>query len=128
MRELHGASKTHMRRMIAELHQAFKPQLIVMDGVDAFVDGGPSRGKLVPAGVIIAGTDRIAVDAVGLAVLKQLGSNNAIMSTRIFEQEQIQRAVELGIGITKPEQIKIVTGDKESRAYADILKGTLAQG
>jgi len=82
------------RRMIAEIHQAFRPQLIVMDGVDVFVDGGPSKGKLVAAGVIMAGTDRIAIDAVGLAVLKQLGSNDAIMNTKIFEQEQLQRAVE----------------------------------
>lgn len=128
MRELHGARQTHMRRMIAELHQAFKPQLIVMDGVDAFVDGGPSKGKLVQAGVIVAGTDRIAVDAVGLAVLKQLGSNDAIMSTKIFEQEQIQRAVELGLGVTKPDQIEITTADDESCAYAKTLKEIIAQG
>ncbi|MGA2261363.1 MAG: DUF362 domain-containing protein [Acidobacteriota bacterium] len=128
MRELHGARQTHMRRMIAEIHQAFKPQLIVMDGVDVFVDGGPSNGKLVTAGVIIAGTDRIAVDAVGLAVLKQLGSNDAIMSKKIFEQEQLQRAVELGLGVGNPDQIEIVTGDADSRAYANTLKGILAQG
>ncbi len=128
MRELHGARQTHMRRMIAEIHQAFKPHFIVLDGVDAFVDGGPSKGKLVTAGVIVAGTDRIAVDAVGLATLKQLGSNETIMSTKIFEQEQLQRAVELGLGVQKPEQIEIVTGDAESRAYAGALKEILARG
>lgn len=128
MRELHGARQTHMRRMIAEIHQGFKPDLIVMDGIEAFVDGGPSRGKLVTAGVIVAGTDRIAVDAVGLGILKHLGSNDAIMSKKIFEQEQIQRAVELGLGIGRPDQIEIVTGDAESRAYGDTLKGILAQG
>jgi len=128
MRELHGARQTHMRRMIAEIHQAFTPHIIVMDGVDAFVDGGPSKGKLVQAGVIVAGTDRVAVDAVGLAILKQLGSNDVIMGTKIFEQEQVQRAVELGLGVSGPNQIEIVTGDAESRAYADTLKGILAQG
>jgi uncharacterized protein (DUF362 family) len=128
MRELHGTRQTHMRRMIAEIHHAFTPHLIVMDGVDVFVDGGPSNGKLVTAGVIVAGTDRIAVDAVGLAILKHLGSNDAIMSTKIFEQEQIQRAVELGLGVGKPDQIEIVTGDADSRAYADALKPILAQG
>lgn len=128
MRELHGARQTHMRRMIAEIHQAFRPQVIVMDGMEAFVDGGPSKGKLVDAGVIVAGTDRVAVDAVGLAVLKQLGSNEAIMSAKIFEQEQIQRAVELGLGVSGPERIEIVTGDAESRACADRLRGILAQG
>ena len=128
MQELHGASRTHMRRMIAEVHQAFRPQLIVMDGMEVFVDGGPSRGKQITANLIVAGTDRIAIDAVGLAVLKNLGSNNAIMSTKIFDQEQIQRAVELGLGVAKPDQIEIVTGDADSRAAADTLKGILAQG
>ncbi len=128
MRELHGARQTHMRRMIAEIHQAFKPQLILLDGVDAFVDGGPSTGKLVKAGVIIAGTDRVAVDAVGLAVLKQVGSNDAIMSTKIFEQEQLQRAVELGLGIGGAEQIEIVTSDPASRAYGSLLREILARG
>lgn len=128
MRELHGARQTHMRRMIAEIHQAFRPHVIVMDGMEAFVDGGPSRGKLVTPGVIVAGTDRIAVDAVGLAVLKQQGANEAIMSVKIFEQEQIQRAVELGLGVAHPDRIEIVTGDAESRAYAGTLREILAQG
>ncbi len=128
MRDLHGARQTHMRRMIAEIHQAFTPSLIVMDGVDVFVDGGPSRGTRVSAGVILAGTDRIAIDAVGLAILKQLGSNDAIMSTKIFEQEQQQRAVELGLGISSPDQIDLVTGDTDSRQYAATLRGILAHG
>jgi uncharacterized protein (DUF362 family) len=128
MRELHGARTTHMRRMIAEINQGYKPQLIVLDGVEAFVDGGPSTGKKVEAGVILAGTDRVAVDAVGLAVLKDLGSNEAIMSTKIFEQEQIQRAVELGLGVDTPGHIDIVTADAAGKAYADKLKALLERG
>ena len=57
-----------MRRMIAELNTGYKPNLIVLDGVAAFTDGGPSRGELKAGNVMIAGDDRIAVDAVGLAV------------------------------------------------------------
>lgn len=125
MRTLHGARQTHMRRMIAEIHQAFTPKLIVMDGVEAFVDGGPSNGRKVQADVIIAGTDRIAIDAVGLAVLKELGSNDAIMSTKIFDQEQMQRAVELGLGISKADQIELVTADAGSKAYAGTLRTIL---
>lgn len=125
--EMH-ASTDHMRHMIGELNFGFKPQLIVMDGVDIFVDGGPMRGTPAKAGVIVAGTDRIAIDAVGLAVLKNHGANNAIMSKKIFEQEQLVRAVELGIGIKSPDQIEIVTADAESRAYADKLRAILAQG
>ena len=124
---MHGDS-VNMRRMIAEIHHGFKPQLIVMDGIDIFVDGGPMTGKLVPADVMVAGTDLIAVEAVGLAVLKHHGSNEAIMSRRIFEQEQVARAVEMGLGVTSPSRIKIVTGDRESAAYAARLNQILAEG
>ena len=119
------ADNVNMRRMIAEINQTFTPQLIVMDGIDIFVDGGPMTGKLVNAGVIIAGTDRVAVDAVGLAVLKNHGANNAIMSKKIFEHEQIARAVELGLGVKSAAGIDIVTGDAESAEYAGKLREIL---
>jgi uncharacterized protein (DUF362 family) len=122
------ADAIHMRHMIAEIHHAFTPHVIVMDGIDVFVDGGPMTGKLVKAGIIVAGTDRIAVDAVGLAVLKNHGSNDAIMSKKIFEQEQVARAVEIGLGVKTPDQIEIVTGDSPSRDYAGKLKEILARG
>jgi uncharacterized protein (DUF362 family) len=127
-RELHAARNTHMRRMIAEINQGFKPQLIVLDGVEAFVDGGPSQGKRVEAGVFLGGTDRVAVDAVGVAVLKDLGSNEAIMSQKIFEQEQIQRAAELGLGVRTPAHIDLVASDDAGKAYAEKIKAILAQG
>jgi uncharacterized protein (DUF362 family) len=115
-------------KRIAEIHHAFKPHLIVMDGMEIFVDGGPMTGKRVNADVIVAGTDRVAIDAVGLAVLKHHGSNDAIMSKKIFEQEQLARAVELGLGVESPEQIELVTGDSESADYAAKLKEILKQG
>jgi uncharacterized protein (DUF362 family) len=77
---------------------------------------------------MIAGTDRVAVDAVGLAMLKSLGANENIMGRRIFEQEQIARAVELGLGATGPDAIDIVTADAESGGVADALRAILAQG
>lgn len=117
-----------MRRMIAELNQGYRPDLIVMDGVEAFTDGGPSRGTLKRGDVVVAGTDRVAVDAVGLAILKHLGSNDAIMGTPIFGQEQIARAVEVGLGVGGPEEIHLVSDDDEGRAYAAVLRGILAEG
>jgi uncharacterized protein (DUF362 family) len=125
--ELH-ADSVHMRRMIAELHQAFTPKLIVMDGVDIFVDGGPMTGKRVNAGVVVAGTDRVAIDAVGVAVLKHFGSNDTIMSRKIFEQEQIARAAEIGLGVRTPDQIELVTGDSGSADFAGKLQEILKQG
>lgn len=117
-----------MRRMIAEINLGYKPQLIIMDGVEAFVDGGPSQGKKVGADVFVAGTDRVAVDAVGVAILKDLGSNEAIMGAKIFAQEQIQRAAELGLGVSRPDEIELVAADDAGRAYAEKIKAILAQG
>jgi len=117
-----------MRRMIAELNQGYTPQLIVMDGIEAFTDGGPSRGTLKQGNVVVAGTDRVAVDAVGLAILKEMGSNDAIMGTPIFQQEQMARAVEVGLGISGPDQIELVSDTDEGQTYATTLKGILAQG
>jgi uncharacterized protein (DUF362 family) len=117
-----------MRRMIAELNQGFTPQFIVMDGVETFVDGGPTRGTLKTGNVVVAGTDRVAVDAVGLAILKELGANDAIMGTPIFKQEQMARAVEIGLGVSGPDQIELVSDDDEGKAYTTTLKGILAQG
>ncbi len=124
MAELHGSFRSQ-RKMIAEINQAYRPALIVLDGSDVFADGGPSRGTLKHAGVVLAGTDRIAIDAVGLAVLKELGSNAAIMDTPIFRQEQIARAVELGLGVGGPEGIALLTGDAASGAYAGRLRAVL---
>jgi len=120
MHELH-TSFLSMRKMIAEINQAYIPSLIIMDGIEAFVDGGPMSGTKKRADVIVAGTDRVAIDAIGLAILKELGSNKAIMKTRIFEQEQIHRAVELGLGVAGPEGIEILTDDEDGKKYAEEL-------
>jgi uncharacterized protein (DUF362 family) len=117
-----------MRRMITELNQGYAPQLIIMDGVEVFTDGGPTRGTLAQGNVVIAGTDRVAVDAVGLAILKELGANDAIMGTKIFQQEQMARAVEVGLGVTGPDQIALVSDNDEGNTYASKLTGILAQG
>jgi uncharacterized protein (DUF362 family) len=117
-----------MRKMIAEVNQVYTPSLILLDGLEAFVDGGPMKGTKKKAGVILAGTDRIAIDAVGLAILKELGSNKDIMERKIFEQEQIARAVELGLGITSPDEIEIITDDTESKKYAKRVNEILLKG
>jgi uncharacterized protein (DUF362 family) len=127
MTELHS-SFLSMRKMIAETNQAYKPSLIILDAIEAFADGGPMEGLRKRVDVIIAGTDRIAIDAVGLAVLKEIGSNRAIMGKKIFEQEQIARAVELGLGVAEPGDIEIIAGDDASIGYAERLRSILLKG
>ncbi|MFC1515583.1 DUF362 domain-containing protein [Thermodesulfobacteriota bacterium] len=126
MSELHQSP--HQQKMIAEINAPFSPDIVVMDGVDAFVDGGPATGKRQKGNVFIASDDRVAVDAVGLAILKVMGSNASIMNKKIFKQEQISRAVELGIGAASPEQIEILPVDHESREYAGQVTKMLMAG
>lgn len=118
----------HQRKMIAEINVPFSPQLIVMDAVEAFVDGGPMAGKHARAEAFVASTDRIAVDAVGVAMLKVLGSNHQIMGRKIFEQEQISRAVELGIGASSPAEIELTAVDPSSEPYCASVVEMLQRG
>jgi uncharacterized protein (DUF362 family) len=124
MGELH--SSPHQRKMIAEINQAYSPTLVILDGVDAFVDGGPDKGKLVHPKVILASSDRIAIDAVGVAVLRDHGTTPAVEKGSIFDQEQIARAVELDLGVKTPSEITIKGADGPSDEYASQLQALLA--
>ncbi len=126
MNELH--SSPYQRQMIAEINTAYSPDLIVLDGVEAFVEGGPHIGKRVNANVILGGTDRVAIDAVGVAILRQLGTTSEVSKGQIFDQDQIKRAAELGLGIKSADQIEIITGDKVSEEYAQVIREILGRG
>lgn len=126
MEEMHKSP--HQRLMIAEINTPFAPALIVLDGIDTFVDGGPMTGKCARGDLFLASVDRVAIDAVGVAVLKSLGSNDAIMKPRIFEQEQIARAAELGLGAKDESQIEIKAADIESCTVRDRMAEILKKG
>jgi len=105
MSELHRSPL--QRSLIAEISLAFRHDLIVMDGMKAFITGGPHAGREVSPGVIVAGTDPVAVDAVGVAILRMHPTTDAVRSGPVFGQEQIRRAAELGIGVAAPEDIEL---------------------
>ena len=126
MSELH--SSPHQRLMIAEINAAYQPDLVLLDGVEAFVDGGPAHGTLVEPQVILASRDRVAIDAVGVAILRQFGTTPAVSQGPIFQLEQISRAAALGLGVTGADEIELVTGDAESAAYAAAIHRILTRG
>jgi len=116
MNELHNSP--YQRLMIAEINAVYDPALIVLDGVEAFIDQGPDSGTKVWGDVILAGIDRVAIDVAGLAILCELGYSGVAANGPLFAQEQIARAVELGLGIDTAEKIEFLTDDAESAAYA----------
>jgi len=125
MGELH--SSKDQRKMIAEINAVYKPDLIIMDGLISFVDRGPMEGTRKEANVFVAGTDKVAIDAVGVALLRILGTTPEVTNGSIFDQEQIKRAVELQIGITSPDQIDFITDSEESGKLVVKIKEKLAE-
>ena len=66
-------------------------------------------------------------DAVGVALLRILGTTPEVTNSSIFEQEQIKRAVELGIGIASPDEIEFITDSEESEELVKRVKEELAK-
>ncbi|MGD2268834.1 MAG: hypothetical protein PVI06_00425 [Desulfobacterales bacterium] len=60
--------------------------------------------------------------------MKSLGSNNHIMTPKIFEQEQIVRAVDLGLGASSPTEIEVIAADDQSRERRGQVVEILNQG
>lgn len=127
MTELH-TSVINQRNMIAEMNWAYKPALIVMDGVEAFYTGGPMSGARWRADLTFASNDRVAMDAVGVAALKMHGTTSKLERRKIFELDQIRRAVELGLGARGPDEIQLVAADDETEAVADRIRAVLNEG
>lgn len=50
------------------------------------------------------------------------------MGKGIFGQEQIARAVKLGLGVSEPEETELLTEDEESKRYAERLTEILSKG
>ena len=126
MNELHVS--THQRLMIAEINAAYTPQLVVMDAMDGFATQGPESGRLIEPGVVLAGSDRVAIDAVGVAILRHFGTTPEVSQGPIFQLEQIRRAVELGLGVGSADQIDLLTDDVQSRQFAEQILPILNAG
>ncbi len=123
MGELH--SSPYQRLMIAEINKFYRTDLVVMDASEGFTTGGPEKGKLIHPGIIIAGTDRVAIDMVGVALLRSYGTMSDVMEGRISEQEQIARAAELGIGNPSVSEINLVPIDTHAESVAEKIQQQL---
>jgi uncharacterized protein (DUF362 family) len=117
MKSLVGATKhpedryrLHMRNVeekIAELNLAFRPDLNIIDGWKCFVKGGPDKGEVKEPHLILAGKDRVALDAAGVAVLKTLGTEERLQKKSPWEQAQICRAAQLGLGAKSAKEVEL---------------------
>jgi uncharacterized protein (DUF362 family) len=114
----------NIRALVAEINMGFAVDLVVMDALSCFVSGGPDTGKTEHPGLLLASADRVAIDAVGLAVLARAGSA-VTANKKIFGQDQIVRAAELGLGAGAPDQIELIGDDT---AVLSDLRAILDEG
>ncbi len=124
MAELHNSPD--QRPMIAEINQVYKPSFSIMDATGIFITDGPEKGELAFPQVIAASRDRVALDAVGLAILRIFGAALGQGRVSVFEQDTIKRAAELKLGAASEEEIQLVTMDPAGALFAFQVKSFLA--
>lgn len=99
--KLFGHDYHRIPQKLVDILRYHKPALTVIDGVRGQEGDHADMGRPVETGVIIAGTDTVAVDAVGEAVM---GLGN-------LESDTTRLAHEQGLGIGDREQIQVI-GEK----------------
>ena len=104
---LFNQSEPTFGNMLAEIHLVRKPSFIVTDCTKAFVEEGPSQGKVAEPNIVYATSDIVANDVTGLSLLKALGTEDRIQDISVWEHPQIKRASELGLGIKKGGGLKL---------------------
>jgi uncharacterized protein (DUF362 family) len=112
---LKNHNTTILFNQVAQINKAFTPSLVIADGYEAVISGGPTMNDK-PSGapstwkggitgspkVFIVSTDRIAADVAGISVLQTLSpSYEAVTKTKPFAAPVIKAAIAaggLGIG------------------------------
>jgi len=89
----------HLRNIqpkVAELASLFAPDLTIMDARKCFITRGPSEGEVREPGLILAGTDRVAMDIEGVRIIQSY-EGNTLAGVVPEELPFIARAIEMGI-------------------------------
>ena len=111
----------HWEEVISEINKAYQPHLNIVDGTVTMIEGGPRRGTSAHTNVIIASGDRVAADIVGLGIIKSFNKWPKVANKEVWEQRQIKRALELGIGINKIDlRTKAIRG--HNKDFADLVR------
>ena len=95
--------KFDLNQGIVDLSRFIRPDLIVVDATRALITGGPSGpGKIVPLGIIVAGTDPVAVDSYTVSLARWYG--------RSFKGKNVRHillAHQQGLGEIDPARLMI---------------------
>jgi len=109
LKSTHRASLhlSHLEEKISEVAALFQPDLVIMDGRKCFVTQGPEKGQIEEPNILMASTDRIALDVEGLKILQSYKADN-LLGNDPWALGQIKTAVELGIGSKSAEDYNLI--------------------
>jgi uncharacterized protein (DUF362 family)/NAD-dependent dihydropyrimidine dehydrogenase PreA subunit len=92
--------------MLVNLYKLVTPALSIVDAIVAMEGNGPSSGKPYELGLLIAGGDGVAVDAIAA---RTIGFDDSFVDT-------IRLAAEMGLGEGDPERVALVGDGAETVA------------
>ena len=95
-RRLHFLRNVH--KVIAELNCVIRPDWYLIDAVQTTVNTNEIRhgGRLAALGYMLAGTDPVSLDALGLALLQEVEPR--LRSKGFADIKHLKNAVGLGVG------------------------------
>lgn len=86
-----------LQEKIAELSSLFKPDLVIMDARKCFINRGPSEGDIKKPNLVLASTDRVAIDVKGIKIIQNY-RGNSLKELEPQDLPQVKLAMELGLG------------------------------
>ncbi|MGM0438901.1 MAG: DUF362 domain-containing protein [Patescibacteria group bacterium] len=96
----------NLQKKIVEMNQLLSPDLIIMDGRKCFIKGGPVHGTIEVPNILLASTDRIAIDLEAVKTIKSY-KNNDLESRDPKEIPQIKFGSEKELGSLEYELINL---------------------
>lgn len=127
---------------IAVLNGAFDPLMTILDARFALVNGGPEGiqddAVLTEPGLIMASKDRVAMDALGAALLqlwlgrvgvpKPDAGHPFLSGTDAWDMPQIKHGIALGLGATGPDEVELAFDDVDDAVLLEALFRTGRRG
>jgi len=94
-------------RVLVDLAMLFRPVLCVVDGIMT-ANHGEWHGTPIETGVLLAGTDCVAVDSVGMQVMGFDPLGDYPHHPHWYRRNSIRLAHDAGVGSATPEAIEVV--------------------
>src|SRR5947199_10496060 len=99
---------TYCQMLTARWNLVVRPHLTSAVGTTLMIAGGPTSGTPARADVLLVSGDRIALDAVAVALIRTFGAWPKLTEQGVWQQRQIKRAIELGLGVRGPRHLELV--------------------